>query len=52
MHARSLVTSVESSQVVVSPLGDHAIALGGAALVLEHALSTPSVLLEAGTLQP
>jgi predicted NBD/HSP70 family sugar kinase len=45
MARRSLFTSLASTQVRVSPLGDHAIALGAAGLVLHEALEEPERLL-------
>lgn len=42
---RTLWTSVESAEVVVSQLSADAVALGAATLVLQHALSEPDALL-------
>ena len=49
MRERSLGTSVESTEVVLSALGDTAISRGAAALVLERVLAEPSTLLCAPT---
>lgn len=48
LERRALWTSVAGADVVVSPLGDDAVALGAATRVLEDALSDPSFLLEPG----
>ena len=45
LEQRALFTSVAGSSVVVSPLGDDAVPLGAATLVLQGALSEPTFLL-------
>lgn len=45
MADRSLFTSLAATEVLVSPLGDEAIALGAAGLVLQQALEAPERLL-------
>lgn len=45
MRDRSLSTSLQGTAVLVSPLGDDAIALGAAGLVLQQALGAPELLL-------
>lgn len=45
LERRALWTSVAGSSVVISTLGDDAVALGAATLVLQRALHTPSLLL-------
>jgi predicted NBD/HSP70 family sugar kinase len=45
LEKRALFTSVAGSSVVVSPLGDDAVPLGAATLVLQGALSEPTFLL-------
>ena len=44
MRDRSLSTSLESTEVHTSPLGDRVVAIGAAALVLHHALRPPELL--------
>jgi predicted NBD/HSP70 family sugar kinase len=45
LEQRALWTSVAGSSVVISPLGDDAVALGAATLVLGRALANPTFLL-------
>lgn len=45
LSARALWSSVEGSELVVSPLGDQAVALGAATLLLQAALEDPQRLM-------